>query len=84
MAHNGHYHIRFSLTAFPGTPGSCLCHESVSAGLAGRKADGLPCFLALGLVSLTLYLKLLLEIRLKLNGDQAKAVCPLISEYSDE
>lgn len=69
------------MTAFPGTPGSCLCHDSVSAGLAGRKADGLPCFLPSGFsLGVT---DLLPKIA---AGDQTlpKAVCPVISEYSGE
>jgi len=81
MAHNGHYHISSVMTAFPGTPGSCLCHDSVSAGLAGRRADGLPCFLPFGFrLGVTDSLSKIAA------GDQTlpKAVCPLISEYSDE
>ena len=53
--------LGLAMTAFPGTPACCLRHDSVSAGLARRRAK-VPAAL-LDLVSLALYLKLQQENR---------------------
>lgn len=37
--------LALAMTAFPGTPASCLWHDSVSAGLARRRGNVLPCLL---------------------------------------
>lgn len=77
--------LGLAMTAFPGTPACCLWHDSVSAALARRRAN-VPAAL-LELVSLTLYLKLLLENRpcLTFCGEYpSSGAASDISEYSNE
>lgn len=35
--------LALAMTAFPGTPTCCLRHDSVSAGLARKRGNVLPC-----------------------------------------
>lgn len=43
--HGLQWSLGLAMTAFPGTSACCLWHDSVSAGLARRSANVLPCLL---------------------------------------